>query len=197
MPNLIPLVTSGSRGNFMPERTFSIGHVSSATGCKVETIRFYEGIGLLPEPERTQGNQRRYLASHIDRLRFILHARELGLTVEAIRQLISLSENPAAPCEQVDEIARQQLLSVRTQNRPAHPVGGGVGAHRGKLQRRAHRGLPRHGGAGRSQPLRSWGWRRQGSIPGIKKAAGQGLQQVTRLGLRGPHRSAQFGGSAT
>jgi len=98
----------------MPERTFSIGHVSSATGCKVETIRFYEGIGLLPEPERTQGNQRRYLASHIDRLRFILHARELGLTVETIRQLISLSENPAAPCEQVDEIARQQLLLVRT-----------------------------------------------------------------------------------
>lgn len=98
----------------MPERTFSIGHVSSATGCKVETIRFYEGIGLLPEPERTQGNQRRYLTKHIDRLRFILHARELGLPVEAIRQLIALSENPTAPCEQADEIARQQLLLVRT-----------------------------------------------------------------------------------
>lgn len=97
----------------MPERTFSIGHVSSATGCKVETIRFYESIGLLPEPERTEGNQRRYLAKHIDRLRFILHARELGLAVEAIRQLISLGENPAASCEQADEIARQQLQLVR------------------------------------------------------------------------------------
>ncbi|WP_262029855.1 MerR family transcriptional regulator [Microvirga sp. Mcv34] len=97
----------------MPERTFSIGHVSSATGCKVETIRFYESIGLLPEPERTEGNQRRYLAKHIDRLRFILHARELGLAVEAIRQLIALGENPAASCEQADEIARQQLQLVR------------------------------------------------------------------------------------
>ena len=97
----------------MPERTFSIGHVSSVTGCKVETIRFYEGIGLLPEPERTEGNQRRYIAKHIDRLRFILHARELGLAVEAIRQLIALGENPTASCEQADEIARQQLQSVR------------------------------------------------------------------------------------
>ncbi|MBF9234537.1 MerR family transcriptional regulator [Microvirga alba] len=97
----------------MLERTFSIGHVSAVTGCKVETIRFYEGIGLLPAPERTEGNQRRYLAKHVERLRFILHARELGLAVEAIRQLIALSENPLAPCEQVDEIARQQLLAVR------------------------------------------------------------------------------------
>jgi DNA-binding transcriptional MerR regulator len=95
------------------ERTFSIGHVSTVTGCKVETIRFYEGIGLLPEPERTEGNQRRYLAKHVERLRFILHARELGLAVDAIRQLISLSENPQAPCEQVDDIARQQLHAVR------------------------------------------------------------------------------------
>ncbi|MGO4705265.1 helix-turn-helix domain-containing protein [Microvirga sp. 2MCAF38] len=97
----------------MLERTFSIGHVSEETGCKVETIRFYEGIGLLPEPERTEGNQRRYLARHVERLRFILHARELGLAVEAIRQLITLSENPQASCEQADEIARRQLQSVR------------------------------------------------------------------------------------
>ncbi|NIX78360.1 MerR family transcriptional regulator [Microvirga terricola] len=97
----------------MLERTFSIGHVAAVTGCKVETIRFYEGIGLLPEPERTEGNQRRYLAKHVERLRFIMHARELGLAVEAIRQLIALGENPSAPCEQADEIARQQLESVR------------------------------------------------------------------------------------
>jgi DNA-binding transcriptional MerR regulator len=95
------------------ERTFSIGQVSTSTGCKVETIRFYEGIGLMPEPERTEGNQRRYLARHVERLRFILHARELGLAVNAIRQLITLQENPQAPCEQADDIARQQLSSIR------------------------------------------------------------------------------------
>ena len=95
------------------ERTISIGQVSALTGCKVETIRFYEGIGLLPEPERTEGNQRRYISSHVERLRFILHARELGLAVDAIRQLIALQENPHAPCEQADEIARQQLRAIR------------------------------------------------------------------------------------
>jgi DNA-binding transcriptional MerR regulator len=49
------------------ERTLSIGRLSQETGCKVETIRFYEGIGLLPEPERTEGNQRRYVSLHVDR----------------------------------------------------------------------------------------------------------------------------------
>ncbi|CAH1653872.1 MerR family transcriptional regulator [Chelatococcus asaccharovorans] len=95
------------------ERAYSIGKVSEATGCKVETIRFYEQIGLLPEPERTEGKQRRYLASHIDRLRFILHARDLGFSVEAVRELLKLAADPSAPCEQADEIARAQLAAVR------------------------------------------------------------------------------------
>lgn len=94
-------------------RALSIGRLSETTGCKVETIRYYEAIGLLPEPDRTEGNQRRYLSEHAERLRFILHARELGLGTEAIRQLIALSENPHAPCGQADEIARQQLQAVR------------------------------------------------------------------------------------
>lgn len=95
------------------ERAYSIGRVSSVTGCKVETIRFYEQIGLLPEPERTNGNQRRYLTSHIDRLRFILHARDLGLPVEAIRELLKLAQDPSGSCAQADAIAREQLVTVR------------------------------------------------------------------------------------
>ncbi len=95
------------------ERSYSIGRVGEATGCRVETIRFYEQIGLLPEPERTEGNQRRYLASHIERLRFIMHARDLGFSVESIRELLQLSQNPSAPCEKADSIAREQLKSVR------------------------------------------------------------------------------------
>jgi DNA-binding transcriptional MerR regulator len=95
------------------ERSYSIGRVSEATGCKVETIRFYEQIGLLPEPERTEGNQRRYLASHIDRLRFILHARDLGFSVDAVRELLKLSADPDAPCAEADRIAREQLEAVR------------------------------------------------------------------------------------
>ncbi|ATU95848.1 MerR family transcriptional regulator (plasmid) [Phyllobacterium zundukense] len=95
------------------ERTFSIGRLSTTTGCKVETIRYYESIGLLDEPERSDGNQRRYLKSHHERLLFILHARDLGMSIEAIRQLIALSRDPDAPCDGADEIARQQLGSVR------------------------------------------------------------------------------------
>lgn len=95
------------------ERVFPIGKVAEATGCKIETIRFYEQIGLMPPPERTQGNQRRYLDRHIERLRFILHARDLGISVEAIRELLQLAANPAASCEKADAIARDQLHAIR------------------------------------------------------------------------------------
>ena len=47
---------------------FTIGHVARATGCKVQTIRYYEQIGLLPRPDRSEGNQRLYVRSDIDRL---------------------------------------------------------------------------------------------------------------------------------
>lgn len=95
------------------ERTFSIGKLAEASGSKVETIRYYETIGLLPEPERNAGNQRRYTARHYDRLVFILHARDLGLSIDAIRQLIGLSKHPELPCAEADEIARRQLEDVR------------------------------------------------------------------------------------
>ncbi|SOC35831.1 DNA-binding transcriptional MerR regulator [Rhizobium subbaraonis] len=95
------------------ERVFSIGKLAAAGGSKVETIRYYEAIGLLPEPERNAGNQRRYSARHYDRLVFILHARDLGLSIEAIRQLIDLSSHPDMPCHDADEIARRQLDDVR------------------------------------------------------------------------------------
>lgn len=95
------------------ERTFAIGRLAADSGCKVETIRYYESIGLMPEPERNSGNQRRYTARHYDRLVFILHARDLGLSTDMIRQLIELSGHPEAPCHDADEIARRQLDDVR------------------------------------------------------------------------------------
>lgn len=95
------------------ERVFSIGKLAEASGSKVETIRYYEQIGLLPEPERNAGNQRRYTARHYDRLVFVLHARDLGLSIEAIRQLIDLSQHPDMPCRDADAIAQRQLEDVR------------------------------------------------------------------------------------
>lgn len=97
----------------MNKNQFSIGELSKTTGCHVETIRYYEKIGLLLAAERTTGNQRRYYTEHYKRLLFILHARDLGFTIEAIRQLISLSKHPDETCGKADEIAKQQLIETR------------------------------------------------------------------------------------
>jgi DNA-binding transcriptional MerR regulator len=91
----------------------SIGALAEATGVKVPTIRYYEQIGLIQEPARTAGNQRRYAQAHAERLRFIRHARELGLPLEAVRELISLSDAPERSCAQADHLVRQHLDAVR------------------------------------------------------------------------------------
>ncbi|MDN3721572.1 helix-turn-helix domain-containing protein [Roseibium salinum] len=90
-----------------------MGELSRHTGVKVPTIRYYEKEGLLEAPLRTEGNQRRYRQSDLDRLGFIRHCRDLGLPMEAIRDLIELSQHPDKPCEAADRIAVQQLEAVR------------------------------------------------------------------------------------
>jgi Cu(I)-responsive transcriptional regulator len=90
----------------------AIGTLAKRTGTKVQTIRYYEQIGLLPEPERTEGGQRRYGDDDLDRLAFIRHARQLGFTLEAIRELLELSDNPGRSCADVDRIAHRQLKEV-------------------------------------------------------------------------------------
>jgi len=96
----------------MPGQEIGIGDLARTTGCKVQTIRYYEEIGLMPEPARTAGNQRRYDQRHVDRLAFIRHSRELGFSLEAIRELLSLSDRPEQPCDAVDQLARRQLEQV-------------------------------------------------------------------------------------
>ena len=90
----------------------TIGTLARKTGTKVQTIRYYEQIGLLPEPGRTEGGQRRYGDDDLDRLAFIRHARQLGFTLEAIRELLDLSDNPYRSCADVDVIAHRQLKEV-------------------------------------------------------------------------------------
>lgn len=98
----------------MTTAKYSIGKLGEATGCKVQTVRYYEEIGLMPPPGRTAGNQRRYTERHVERLGFIRHSRQLGFSLEAIRQLLSLADDPAKPCEQVDRMARLQLRDVES-----------------------------------------------------------------------------------
>lgn len=92
---------------------FTIGKLSEVTGVKVPTIRYYEQIGLLPRPERSAGNQRLYGEATRRRLSFLRHARELGFPLEAIRDLIQLSDHPEDSCAAADSIARAQLQAVR------------------------------------------------------------------------------------
>ncbi|MFD3188964.1 helix-turn-helix domain-containing protein [Sedimentitalea sp. HM32M-2] len=90
----------------------SIGTMAKRTGTKVQTIRYYEQIGLLPEPGRTAGGQRRYGSADLDRLAFVRHARQLGFSLDAIRELLALSDHPDQPCSDADSIARRQLRHV-------------------------------------------------------------------------------------
>lgn len=96
----------------MMENRFLIGHLASVTGCKVQTIRYYEQIGLLSPPHRTSGNQRLYGPEAVDRLQFIRHARQLGFSLDAIGELLSLSDQPDKSCKTADKIARLQLAEV-------------------------------------------------------------------------------------
>ncbi|WP_116599675.1 MerR family transcriptional regulator [Primorskyibacter marinus] len=90
----------------------SIGTLAKRTGAKVQTIRYYEQIGLMPEPGRTEGGQRRYGNAGLDRLAFIRHSRELGFSLEAIRELLDLSDSPERSCAQIDAVAQRQLQEV-------------------------------------------------------------------------------------
>jgi len=92
---------------------YTIGDLSRRTGVKVPTIRYYEQMGLIDEPERSEGNQRRFGKAELERLAFIRHARDLGLTIDSIRQLIDLSGHADKPCADADRIAAEQLASVR------------------------------------------------------------------------------------
>jgi DNA-binding transcriptional MerR regulator len=89
-----------------------IGRLAELTGVKVPTIRFYELNGLVPPPRRSKGGQRRYDERAVHRLHFIRHARDLGFSVEDIRQLLTLSEHPAKSCDTADEIAHHHLRQV-------------------------------------------------------------------------------------
>ena len=89
-----------------------IGELSRRTGTKVQTIRYYEQIGLMHEAGRTAGGQRRYAPADLDRLAFIRHARQLGFPLDAIRELLSLSDEPSRSCSEVDSVARRQLHQV-------------------------------------------------------------------------------------
>jgi MerR family mercuric resistance operon transcriptional regulator len=103
---LNPVVTTGS--------SMKIGEAAAASGCHLETIRYYERIGLLPKPARRANGYRDYGEEEVDRLRFIARGRELGFSLEEVRTLVRLAERTDMSCDEVDRLARQQLGEVQS-----------------------------------------------------------------------------------
>ncbi len=92
---------------------YSIGEMSRRANVKVPTIRYYEQMKLLDPAERSSGNQRRYTKQQLERLSFIRHGRDLGLTISQIKELIELSVDPSTPCQEADRIAVDHLRTIR------------------------------------------------------------------------------------
>ena len=89
-----------------------IGELAAATRTKVETVRYYEKIALLPPPARTAGNYRSYGDGHLARLSFIRRARDLGFSLEGVRDLLTLADDESRSREAVDGVARTHLAAI-------------------------------------------------------------------------------------
>ena len=97
----------------MNSPSLSIGAVAKQTGCTVPTIRYYEEIGLLPQAARTESGQRNYGEATLRRLTFIRRCRDFGFSIEQVRDLVGLVDQPNRPCLEVREIAALHLAGVR------------------------------------------------------------------------------------
>jgi len=91
----------------------AIGALSARTGCNIETIRYYERIGLLPAPPRGAGGHRLYGADLVRQLTFIRRARALGFTLDKMRALLRLADDRNRPCADVRAVASARLDDVR------------------------------------------------------------------------------------
>jgi MerR family mercuric resistance operon transcriptional regulator len=97
----------------MAERAIPIGELSRRTGCNIETIRYYERIGLTPAPPR-HGRYRSYGPEDVSRLGFVRRARELGFTLDEVRALLGLAVGGQASCAEARGLASAHLHDVRT-----------------------------------------------------------------------------------
>lgn len=95
----------------------TIGQLARRAGVGVETVRFYERKGLLPEPPRTYSGYRIYPEEAVHRLRFVRRAKELGFTLAEIRELLELRAGPDTTCDQIRERARAKIADVEARIR--------------------------------------------------------------------------------
>lgn len=89
------------------------GELARRSGCNIETIRYYEKIGLLTEPDRTEGGHRLYASTDQARLGFILRGRELGFSIDELRGLLGLVDGGTQTCAEVKLRTERHLADVR------------------------------------------------------------------------------------
>lgn len=93
---------------------YKIGELSRLTGCNIETLRYYEREGLLPAPPRGDNGYRYYPTDTVARVRFILHAKQLGFTLSDIAELLSIQvQKDTSTCADVKHIAQQKLEMIQ------------------------------------------------------------------------------------
>ncbi len=89
-----------------------IGELATRIGVPTETIRYYEREGLLPQPRRTDGNYRVYDASLVERLAFVRNCRALDITLDEIRSLLALRDQPERGCDSVNQLVEKHIATV-------------------------------------------------------------------------------------
>lgn len=95
-----------------PARGWTIAELASQAGVKPDTIRYYERIGLLPDPRRTSGAHRRYDTATLDRLRFIQGTQRLGLRLDQIGDLLAIRDTGECPCEPAATVLQRRLTDL-------------------------------------------------------------------------------------
>lgn len=108
--------------NNMTSPNLSIGVVSKRTGCSVPTIRYYEDIGLLPSVHRTDGGQRSFTEATVGRLTFVRRCRDFGFSIDQVRELVGLVDDPTRPCVEVRDLAAAHLAEVRNKLLELHAL---------------------------------------------------------------------------
>jgi MerR family mercuric resistance operon transcriptional regulator len=93
--------------------TFSVGDLAARSGCKVETVRYYEKTGLMPEPPRSEGGHRIYSLEQLKRLFFIRRSRNLGFSIEQVKELLRFVDEPDHTCGEVRAMAVQQVQAAQ------------------------------------------------------------------------------------
>ena len=96
-----------------PSTHLSISELSAQTGCGIETLRYYERIGLVPPPPRTEGRHRLYGPAHLNRVRFIRRARDLEFSLDEVRALLQLTDGGAQLCGAARTISQKHLEAIR------------------------------------------------------------------------------------